>query len=150
LPRELTRPRVVADNRGKSLCSVREHLQNIFCRFRFLKRIRKEVFVLLLSGCQARAPVETKTWLDRNICVELSFHFDVIKIHGRTHLFFVLFCFHASTICKIHSERLMEIYNEILENKFLLWDSKSGWPDWANFRLLGYSLLWAVLWKLQK
>jgi hypothetical protein len=26
----------------------------------------------------------------------------------------------------------------------------SGWPDWANFRPMGYCLLWAVTWKLQK
>jgi hypothetical protein len=27
---------------------------------------------------------------------------------------------------------------------------KSGWPDWANFRLLGGGLLCAAFWKLQK
>jgi hypothetical protein len=28
--------------------------------------------------------------------------------------------------------------------------SSPGWPDWANFRLLGDSILWAVVWILQK
>jgi hypothetical protein len=26
----------------------------------------------------------------------------------------------------------------------------AGWPDWANFRPLDGSLLWAVFWKLHK
>jgi hypothetical protein len=35
-------------------------------------------------------------------------------------------------------------------HKFQRWRRlKPGWPDWANFRLLGDSLLWAAFWKLQ-